>query len=265
MDCLQARKISLLGQAHHGDPEYLKATQHIAECSECELFFERENQLHKLVRAKLLKRSVSPGFRERLLTAVAKERQRKTDSGVKTIFNGLSRRRLLLGVAAALAAILLFVSSPVWQPSGDEQDSSVVNTLIQDHLASKLKEHPLDLVTADQALLERWFSSRVDFNVAVPRFESSTLIGGHLCLISGKRSVSVSFEKGNVPVTLYMIDRGMVDLTTLNAISSVNQKTVFHYDGKGCNMLLWEQRGLVYALVSDLSENELITLITQMS
>lgn len=264
MNCLTARKI-LLGREPYdqifGSGEHLKAKQHVADCHECQLFFTQEDQLRILVRTKLPVTPAPPYLREKILSSIAKERQK---SGVQTL-DILRRRIPVLSAAAIIAVLLIYYLSPPWRQVDTEWSDSVVNTLIQDHLANKLKEHPLDLQTSDRAQLERWFAARVDFNVTIPRLENTELIGGHLCLVSGKRAVSLSFQKDNVPITLFMIDRSVIDLTPLKVIASFNNRSVFHHDAKGCNIILWEQKGLVYGLVSDLSEKDLLRLITQSS
>ncbi|MGH2568098.1 MAG: hypothetical protein ACRDGA_07130 [Bacteroidota bacterium] len=273
MNCLTVRKILLAAESPDsiGSSEHLHAKQHVADCRECQLFFAQEEQLRTLIRAKLPATAAPPHLREKVLSSVARDRQKRsagtlgTPAGLRRhmMADRLRRRTLVLG-AAVIVSLIFFLSLP-WRQHDAERADSVLNTLIQDHLASKLKEHPLDVETSDGAELERWFAPRVDFNVAVPRLGNSNLIGGHLCMIGGKRSVSLSFQKDNIPLTMYMIDSGVIDLATLKVIASRKNKPVFHYDAKGCNLVLWEQQGLVYAIVSDLSEGDLLSLLSQSS
>lgn len=260
MNCLTARKILLAEDDYNGNSEHIQAKQHAADCHDCQLFFAQEDQLRTTVRTKLSAEPVPPHLREKILSIIARE-HRKRDVGTSEFFRRVPQKRTVLIAAAIAAVVLIYYLSPTWQKSDGGRVDSAVNTLIQDHLASKLKEHPLDLITSDKAQLERWFAARVDFNVTIPRFQNTELIGGHLCLVGGKRAVSLSFQKEGVPLTLYMIDRSVIDLARLKLLASIDDKPIFHHDDKGCNVILWQEKGLVYGMVSDLSETDMVNLI----
>lgn len=262
MNCLIARKILLAGEPHDqlvGTEQLLRAKQHVLHCHNCQLFLAQEDGLRRVVRSKLQATPALPDFRERILTSIGKERQKKSVKKWST----LRSRASVLGAAAVLV-IALLAYDVLFRPTTEfETDgmSSPVHTLIQDHIATKVKEHPLDLVTSDRAELEQWFARRVDFSVTIPRLHHAKLMGGRLCLIGGKRAVSLSWEQQDVPITLYIVDRSVIDPTALRPLASINKKSVFHADAKGCNLILWEDRGLVYCLVSDLSTENLLQLI----
>lgn len=265
MNCLTARKILFVSESINQIPgnEHLAARQHVTQCRECRQFFAQDSQFRALVRAKLAATSAPPHLREKILSSVAKERRK---SGVGKI-SILGNRASLIGTAAIVGLLILvysLFSPPLLYHSTDRMEPTV-SALIQDHIAGKLKEHPLDIETSDRAQLERWFAARVDFNVVIPRLGNTELTGGRLCLISGKRVVSLCFQQDGVPVTLYIVDRTVVDVKRMNAIASVNNRPVYHADAKGCTIVLWEERGLVYSLVSDMSEQDLVKLISQSS
>lgn len=266
MNCFLARKILLL-EPHNqvtAGSDYFKAKRHVAECEECQLFFRKEEQLRNILQKKLLRATAPSSLRETILSAIAGERQKKVVPILHKL-QQIQNWKTIVGAASAVIVGLMLYFFSDWRQNDTVRTESVLNSLIQDHLAMKLKEHPLDVETSDRTQLERWLAVRVDYNVTVPQFVNANLQGGHLCVIGGKRSVSLSYQNENVPVTLYILDRNIIDLEILKTISSINGKPIFLYGAKGCNTLLWEQRGLVYALVSDLEEEELITLMTQVS
>lgn len=129
--------------------------------------------------------------------------------------------------------------------------------------AKKKRVHPFDLQTADVGMLEGWFAERVDFAVRMPRLRDTTLLGGHLCIIAGKRTVSLMLSKGDIPISLYIIDRNIMDLSSLKQVAGRGSRHFYKGDGKGCNLILWEERGLIYGVVSDMTEKDLIGLLTQ--
>lgn len=264
MNCLTARKILLVEPSPFSGGENLRAKQHVADCQECRSFFAREEQLREVIQTKVPRTPAPPTLREAILSAVARER-RRASSRKLDVLRRIRPWRSALSAAAVVTALLIFYLSSPWHRNDVQRTDSVVNTLIQDHLAIKLKEHPLDLETSDKTQLEQWLATRVDFNVKVPQFKDSKLEGGHLCLIGGKRSVSLSFQKDDFPFTLYIIDRSVIDLAPLEPFASINDRSVFHGDAKGCNIILWAEKGLVYGLVSDLSVQDLLGLVSQSS
>lgn len=264
MNCLTARKILLSKQS--GDFSrsggHLRAREHVNDCHECQLFFSREEQLVKIIQTKLPRTPAPSALRENILSAVAGEQQKKGLGRFDFVHRDF-RPRSILSAAAAIAMILtIYFSLPWRQDNAILSLDAAVNNLIQDHLAINLKEHPLDLETSDRSQLERWLAARVDFNVAVPRIKRAKLRGGHLCLIGGKRSVSLSFQKDDTPLTLYITDRNVIDLGTLKPFATIQGKTVFHRDAKGCNLIFWMEKGLVYGLVSDLALQDLLELVS---
>ncbi|MEX1137748.1 MAG: DUF4367 domain-containing protein [Bacteroidota bacterium] len=266
MNCLQARTILL--QVSDGTPassaEGLAASHHAAGCQDCRLFFAQEKKFSSAMQKRFPRRHAPPRLRESVLQGVANERK-KAEVRSTPFRTRFRLRESVLGAIALAATLLLLTLFFLSRQDEVGWTESVLNLFIQDHLAMKLKEHPLDVETSDNDRLQRWLAARVDFNVTVPRPAALTLKGGHLCLIGGKRSVSLSFEKDAVPLTLYMIDQKGADLAGLKRVSIVSGNSVFLYDSKGCNILLWQQRGLVYALISDLSEEELVAIVPQVS
>lgn len=273
MNCLTARKILLTEEqpAHPaGSGGHSKAKQHVSDCHDCTLFFAQQDQVRAIMQAKLPPKTAPPHLREKILSSISEEK-RKTKRKVETpivsgkILRGIRRRRSVLSVAVVLVLFIIFYYVSSWRQIDTGGPDPAVVTMIQDHIASQLKEHPLDLVTSDRTQLEQWFAARVDFNVAIPEFRNTALVGGHLCLVGGKRAVSLSYEQGHVPITLYIIDRSVVNLAALKVVSSINDRPVYHYDEKGCNIILWQEKGLVYGLVSDLNENELLKCINPLT
>lgn len=258
MNCLTARRILFARES----TDSFSAQQHVAGCSLCKSFFVREDQFRTLVRSKIPATPASAQFREMILSKIAKER----DKTSKKTFSNLRRRVSVVG--AFLAIGLALVIYTLLRPTGPRDDASadqIVNMFIQDHIAGKVKEEPFDLVTSDKTRLERWFLARVDFNVTIPKLENTKLLGGRLCLMNGRRTVSLIFQKTETPITLYIADRSTVNFAALEASTSISNRSVYHANVKGCSIVLWEEKGLVYSLVSDLSEKELLGLVPQSS
>lgn len=258
MDCLIARKVLFSKEiTSPSNGEVMLARQHAAACRQCKQLLQQEENFQRIIKSKLPAQPVPNRLRERTLSTLASERERQSQPRIRRFFQ---RRSVLLGTAALVLILsVAFFLDSIFRNQRAELNP-VVNTLIQDHISSKLRTHPFDVQSSDRGELERWFATRVDFAVNIPQLEDATLVGGRLCLVAGKRVASLTFEKDNVPITMYILDREVLNVSSLKAIDVSKNRRIYHGDAKGCNLILWEERGLVYGLVSDLHERELLEL-----
>ncbi|MCH8068654.1 MAG: hypothetical protein IID16_05195 [Candidatus Marinimicrobia bacterium] len=260
MNCLEARKTILSKDTNAIDADISVAKQHVDTCRDCQQILKQQEGFKRILKARLSGQPAPTALREKILASVAAERLRNTVMQKRTHFK--RRSFIWTGAAAVLLILLFMIYQNLIQPK-IEYASPAVHALAQDHIASKLRENPLDLWTTNTAELERWFSMRVDFAVRIPTLDNLTLLGGRLCLINGERVVSLAFHKQSVPITLYIMDRDVIDLARIQVIDPRDQKPIFHGDAKGCNVIIWEEKGLIFSLVSDMNENELVELVAK--
>lgn len=260
MNCLRARKITLSKDANAIDADIGMAKQHINSCHDCHQILKQHEDFNRILKRKLPGQPAPTTLRENILSSIAVERMRKTSIRRRT---PLKQRTFIAAGAATVFFVLLFIIYLGLFERKIEYANPAVHALAQDHIASKLRENPLDLRTADTAELERWFALRVDFAVRIPTLNNSNLLGGRLCLINGERVVSLAFQKESVPISMYITGRDVIDLARMRVIDSSDLKRIFHGDAKGCNVIMWEEKGLIFSLVSDMNENELVKLVTK--
>ena len=263
MNCLAAKKILFLKETKNNivDGDYMMAKRHVADCRQCQQLLEQEEQFQKILKKKLPGQPAPTALRENILSAIAEERMHKTKARRKTI---LPRSAYLSGIAAVvLLSIVMYSSYSFIFQKETAYLNPALSTLIQDHISSKLRENPFDLQTSDRRQLARWFVMRVDFAMNIPQLDNTTLLGGRLCLVAGERVASLIFQKETVPITMYIMDRDVIDLSKMGVIAAIDKRRVFHGDAKGCNIILWEEKGLVYGLVSDMNEHELVKLVAK--
>jgi len=283
MTCLTVRKILLAGETPQDylDEQRMQAERHVQDCAECGQFFRKEEEFKLIMRTKVARTLPPASFRENILAAVADERRKssvlagrnrvstKSDEAVGTRIPAATSVRWKKFVIAATVVMILSVTAYLVLPrSAQESDSKMdvaVRTLVQDHLSNRVREHPLDLQTSDYVQLQQWFASRVDFSVRLPRPQSTQLVGGRLCSIGGQRVVSATYLKDSVPVTLYIMDRSALALSWSGEIATIGEKRMYHSGSKGCNVVIWEEQGLIYGLVSELGKELLVGLATHSS
>jgi len=107
--------------------------------------------------------------------------------------------------------------------------------------------------------VEAWFAGKVDFAVQAPRFEQSELLGGRLCYLDGKKGAWLFYRKQGALLSFFIFDGTDITVAHLRRRASGEQKFGLGV-AKGQRFILWKDQGLVYALVSDLREDDLVRL-----
>lgn len=263
MNCFTVRKILIQYDAGVVSPqEAIPAKEHLLVCRECQRFVDQEKSFSRILQSKIKKSFALNSLREAALSAFAAEKKqvaKQPAGGMRATASRLAAVAILL-IAIVLSSGYFFLSY-----KRSSSYTPIVETLVQEHISTKLKEHPFDLQTADFSLLERWFAERVDFAVRVPRLKGTNLIGGHLCVIAGKRAVSLALTREDIPISMYIMDGHVIDLSSLKQVDYSNGKSFYKGNGKGCNLILWEEKGLIYGIVSDMEERDLIALLAKSS
>lgn len=263
MNCLTARKILITKETLGMDSEVGLAKQHVNSCPECRQMLNQQENFRRLLTSKLPPKPVPASLRESILASIAAERMHKSPPRP---FN----RKTFITVGIAAVLLLLFIIYPSF-PERPIEYATAVQALAQDHIANELREHPLDLQTADSAELERWFGTRVDFSVHIPPLRNADLLGGRLCVVNGERVAYLAFRstdpeqsgKASVPISMYIAERNVIDLSRMRVIASSGSKRILHGDAKGCNVIMWEERGLIFSMVSDMNEDKLVELVAK--
>jgi anti-sigma factor RsiW len=267
MTCIKVRKTLLESGRPQDvlDNRHALAERHVADCVECSQFFRQQEDLKMILRSKSPPIVMSPSLRERLLTAVASER-RKTPAYSEWLPLIARWRKYMVGGAAALMlSLMAYYIVPQFVQNDASRIEPAVRTLVQEHLSNQLREHPVDLQTSDYIQLQKWFTSRVDFSVNLPRPRNAELIGGRLCSIGGQRVVSAAYLHGSIPITLYIMDKSALNMPMPDDASLIEGKRIYFSGSKGCNVVLWEVKGLMYGMVSELGKEIMIGLATHTS
>ncbi len=262
MTCLTARKTLIQLEAGIvSQQDTTAAKEHSGQCPDCRQILDQEDNFRRILHDRIREIHAPNSLREMILSVLAADRKHaEKESREKRRYETKS---LILAVAGVLALLVLSASHFLLTHKKPASSAPIIETLVQEHVSSKLKEHPFDLQTTDVGLLEEWFAKRVDFAVRVPRLKDTALEGGHLCIIAGKRTVSLTLNRGNIPISLYIMDHHIMDLSSLEQVADQGGRHFYKGDGKGCNLILWEERGLIYGVVSDMGEKELISLVAQ--
>ena len=134
------------------------------------------------------------------------------------------------------------------------------HTLVEDGIALHSRALPLDYTASDLGSAQRWLESKVDFGVHLP----------HLGQVQGVRLSNVhSRQAAVVTYTIPAGDGRRVSLLIVDdpeqqlpgAARQIADREVWLSQARGFNVASWRNHEIVYSLISDLDEQDVLALV----
>jgi len=247
---------------------------HIQACAACRLALDNERSLLESVRAARPLYSAPQALRARLeetlsvapspYTASPELRERiKGFLKPSTPAPYISRAKRLI----ALAACLIFIAfASTWYLIGRNQGtlrrplSDFALMAVDAHLRYLRGQLPLEIASASPEKISAWFAGKVPFSLTLPNYQEASgqeklyqLEGARLIGFKNDYAAYVAYQMRRRPITLVVTSNTLASPSGGEEIVSKGLR--FHYDSiKGLKVITWSDRGLTYALVSDLEE-----------
>jgi anti-sigma factor RsiW len=279
MDCRTVRELLVGYSAGRLPPEdRAGVATHLEGCADCRRAAAVEEGLSAALRR--LPRHAAPDLLkrrlERLVTGMPEAPASghdalsalppKTPAGASV---PRARRPLWLapaGGALAAAAIVLLVvrgtapRSPVGGPS------DMVAEAVNDHLRVVGSTHPIEIESGGIHQVKPWFTGRLDF---APRVTFSgdgdfPLVGGSLGYFRDRRAAVFVFKRRLHTATLLVFPpEGLA--WPASGVTRIGRLSVAETASRGFTVLLWQDAGLGYALISDVNKSDLETLASRIN
>lgn len=228
---------------------------HLQKCEACASFFEKEVSFLNVVRNSEPLHVASPELRAK----------------VQEILNGVqsapaperSRLRWVLPIAAAVLVLLLPLV--IWRfarvdgPTNGAP-SGFALMAADTHLRRTRGQLPLEVESGSADRISEWFGNKVNFSVKLPNYQESsgqeklyTLEGARLVGFKEDYAAYVAYRMKERPISLVITSEAGAQPSGGEEIMAKGLK--FHYNAiHGLKVITWSDRGLTYALVSDLEE-----------
>lgn len=225
---------------------------HLRECQSCAAIFEREQSFINAIRECGPLHVASPELRARV---------EQTLIGSET--RVVSRSRLTWGLAIAATLLVLVLPIVIWRMmnrSDPRVASSFALMAADHHLRRTRGQLPLEIETAVPQDISDWFANKVHFSVKLPNYQESSgqeklyeLEGARLVGYKDDYAAYVAYRMKERRISLVITSDAVVKPSGGEEI--VARGLRFHYNAiHGLKVLTWSDRGLTYALVSDLEE-----------
>ena len=248
---------------------------HLAGCDTCCASFDSERCLLETVRGLRPLHVAAPELRARVEELVSnlppariaptelRERIHRALGHSSSPSLGLLPARQVIALAAVVAVALLvglwLLNRSNREPRfrGPSQFAMMAADTHQRHIRGQL---PLELVSDVPEQISNWFAGKVPFVVKLPNYQESSgqekiyqLEGARLVGYKNDYAAYVAYQTRTRPISLVVTSEKVAQPTDGEQI--VAKGITFHYNSiNGLKVLTWSDRGLTYALVSDLEE-----------
>ena len=229
---------------------------HAQACQSCASFIEKERAFLNAIRGSGPLQVASPELRAKVAEMMSEP--------ASAVVRQPARLKWILPIAAAV--LVLLVPLVVWR--GLRQTNGTANgglskfalMAAESHLRHARGQLPLEMESVDPQEISAWFVNKVNFNVKLPSYQESsgqeklyTLEGARLVGYESDYAAYVAYSMKERPISLVITSELVAKPSGGEEIPAKGLK--FHYNAiEGLKVLTWSDRGLTYALVSDLEE-----------
>jgi len=243
--------------------------RHIAECFACRDMLAREREFLTEIRGSH-RESAPASLRERveailgepseplLAPPVLRQRVGRILGRVPTD----ARRRRHAAVAALVA--VTFVGAMAWYlvpvRRVARSSSAFAKMAVDVHQRHVRGELPLEIGSQSPSEVSAWFAGKVRFGLSLPNYQETSgqdrlyyLLGARLVGFENDYAAYIAYRMGDRPISLVVTSDSVALPSGGQEIMS--RGLTFHFEVRnGLKVITWTDRGLTYALVSDLEE-----------
>lgn len=227
---------------------------HLASCAACTNVVHIQQSYKSLMR-----RSAVPAthaFRDEVRAAL----QDEPLPGAGRWSRAFHEPRTIGVAAAAVGAAMWFVAGGLTHPLFTSARRS---PLLEDGVALHARQLPLDYAASDVGSAQRWLEGKLDFGVHLPRFQAGPQLQGvRLSSVHSRQAAVVTYlipEGDGRRVSLLITDDP--EPTLPGIARRVANREVWLSQSRGFNVASWRSDEIVYSLISDLDEHDVLALV----
>jgi anti-sigma factor RsiW len=165
---------------------------------------------------------------------------------------------------SAIAVAAACVGAAAWFLAGGLSHPLFArHSLIEDGVALHARALPLDFLATDPRSAQQWLDGKLDFGVRLPRFaQGPTLQGVRLSNVHQRQAAVVTYllpQADGRRVSLLIVDDPEPQLP--GAARRIANREVWLSRAKGFNIASWRNDEIVYSLITDLDEQDVLALV----
>jgi anti-sigma factor RsiW len=248
-----ARFVDTYLDGEFGELERGEVEAHLGECERCRMRVRSQSEWRQAIRRSAPREIAPEALRARLQLGL-RQAERQAESEERGLLPLLRRHRrravlALLPVAAAAGVLLVLGSARMH-----------AQQVARDVIAKHRRNLPIEVAgEADQ--LRRWYADKVDFPVRPPRLEGAALRGGRIANVSDRQAAYLVYDANGNKVSVFIFDPGDLPLDAAHKTTIHNQE-VYLDEERGYNVAFYRDRGVGYAIASDLDSASMLKLVS---
>ena len=232
---------------------------HLEVCRSCYEVCRSEGRFLEMVRQSAPLYTPSPRLADRVRAILGEVSADLGQNGLWTSW-GWTKRTAAIVVTIAAAAVLTFFIIPAGKEQNRGVQSDFALMAVDTHLRHQRGQLPLEINSESPAAISTWFEDKVPFRLKLPNYQESSgqeklyhLDGARLVGFNRDYAAYVSYRMENRPISLVVTSNSVV--MPVGGEEIVSKGLTFHFHSiDGLKVISWADRGLTYALVSDLEE-----------
>lgn len=249
MNCREVRRTLWPADALRiSDDAVEQALEHAKDCSSCRHFLEQDRRIAELVRGAVPRVSAPRELRERLYTALARERAGRAPIATR------ARRRPWTLVAAVVVTFSV-ASLGYWQTRRVEVSESAATAFAEDYLRRVVEQE--ELRGGDRPAIAAFFARELGVSVSPPDVPEFILRRATICLMNGHRGGVVEYESRGRHFSYYLIPLSGAEAERARRQAPIAPALA---EERGLSVATWWDGQHQHALVGNLSAKELSRL-----
>jgi anti-sigma factor RsiW len=246
--------------------EHQQFEAHLRECEACKTLMDHELEFLNTVRTSPPLYVASPELRERIQNQLLSKQEALAQAQDQLQRRRQSHIRLTWGLLAAAILLVLLLPVLLLHFGGGSKGpnsggvSSLALMAADAHMRRSRGQLPLEVNTSSPQEISGWFANKVNFSVKLPNYQELsgqeklyTLEGARLVGFRDDYAAYVAYQMKQRPISLVITADAAAQPFGGEEIKA--RGLTFHYNAiQGLKVITWSDRGLTYALVSDLEE-----------
>jgi anti-sigma factor (TIGR02949 family) len=249
MNCPDVQRfISAFVDGELVDEERGAFEEHLAVCARCRRIAGFESAFRQRLRDNVERVAAPPHLRARLRQQLdASDRRRRWVWGLR-----------LVPAAAAVAALVLWIDARQRRLSAEEL-SAFAEATVRSHQQAL----PLDVHSAGEGPIRRFFADKVPFAVRPPRFRraAAQLVGARLSHLQRHDAAYLSYVVDGERVSVFVLDPRALPDAAAHAVGPGAPSVSWH-DARGYRVGIFRAGGAGYAVAGDVDPSRLVRLIS---
>jgi mycothiol system anti-sigma-R factor len=216
---------------------------HLSDCEVCRSKVRVQAEWKAAIKAAAPHEQAPAALRNRVMRSIARE--------AKPMLTWRQWAVRAMPAAAAVGLIATFMISKVqWSP------------VATDVVAKHQRNLPLE-ITGGSEQVRKWYADKVDFPVRVPQFRNvpAAFRGARLASIGDKQAAYLVYEVNGDKVSVFIFDATDLPIETRRKTVIGNREVYFDQE-HGYNVALFRDRGVGYAIASDLDQDQMVKLVS---